>query len=94
MPHMQEEQRQTAPLDTPPRGMSTLFLLIHPLPPDPHPRYYCYELSTELSPALYLSSAIGPLHTQGLGQLLLVGQLLPEVLSGRRLRARTAGALR
>jgi hypothetical protein len=42
--------------------MSTLFLLIHPLPPDPHPRYYCYELSTELSPALYLSSAIGPLQ--------------------------------
>jgi hypothetical protein len=63
MPHMQEEQRQTARLDTPPRGMSTLFLLIHPLPPDPHPRYYCYELSTELSPALYLSSAIGPLQS-------------------------------
>jgi hypothetical protein len=64
MPHMQEEQRQTARLDTPPRGMSTLFLLIHPLPPDPHPRYYCYELSTELSPALYLSSAIGPLQAR------------------------------
>ena len=43
--------------------MSTLFRLIHPLPPDPHPRYDYYDLSTELRPAPYLSSAVGPLQT-------------------------------
>lgn len=41
-------------------GMSTLFDLSNPFP-GPHPRYD-YDLSTELSPALYLSSPIGPLH--------------------------------
>jgi len=53
--------------------MSTLFRLIHPLPPDPHPRYDYYDLSTELRPAPYLSSAVGPL--QGDPKLLSVSEL-------------------
>gem|GEM_PF-4694940 len=36
--------------------------VIPTLPPDPHPRYYHYCLSADVSPALHLSSAIGPLH--------------------------------
>ena len=38
--------------------MSTLSTLFNPFPA-PHPRYY-YDLSNELSPALYLSIPIGP----------------------------------
>ena len=41
--------------------MSTLSNLSNPFP-GPHP-HYDYDLSTELSPALYLSSPIGPLHS-------------------------------
>jgi hypothetical protein len=36
--------------------------IIPTLPPDPHPRYYYYCLSADVSPALHLSSAIGPLQ--------------------------------
>ncbi|MHB8394873.1 MAG: hypothetical protein ACYDC5_10300 [Candidatus Dormibacteria bacterium] len=47
--------------------MSNLF---NPFP-GPHPRYD-YDLSTELSPALYLSIPIGPLHSAELDDALTV----------------------
>jgi len=61
-----------------------LFRLIHPLPPDPHPRYDYYDLSTELRPAPYLSSAVGPLQT--LFATTLVGLLQGLVVGHSRLR--------
>ena len=53
--------------------MSTLSNLFNPFPA-PLPRYY-YDLSNELSPALYLSIPIGPHHTYTRPSLLVTDKL-------------------
>ncbi len=49
-PHLTALPRPTLP------GIHTF----GPLPPNPHPRYDDYYLSKDVSPALHLSSAVGP----------------------------------
>ncbi len=49
-PHLTALARPTLP------GIHTF----GPLPPNPHPRYDDYYLSKDVSPALHLSSAVGP----------------------------------